>query len=191
MLDGHLGIALGDPAHGRRVPLLAIGIHAVIRRELYATESDAVKHLGARAAIANHQLTLERNDRPRQGSADVLPLIVALDAAIVIASAAALVPGRLVTQAPRADIQTAVEAKELAIFAAFITTALATGDVVGKQERIDPLVPQVLWHFADGTAIQGRLGNADVQPLAIEIKYRAGMRDRDLQIDGLLRLDNR
>lgn len=64
----------------------------------------------------------------------MLPLVLR------VALAAGVVPCGVVAQAPGAEVQAALQVEIVAVFFA-ITAAVAAGEVIVQQQRVDPLIP--------------------------------------------------
>ena len=155
LLNSDLGIRLGNTADDRGKPAQAVRQHIVIRRQLRAAKLHAVEDIGRRIAVAERELPLQALDIPLKIRVHRIPV-----AAVILV----VIPGGIVAQPPRAEVQPALQVGVVVIIRAVFTVApgVAAAEVIVQQRGRYAFIPFGRIHPAARGGAHRRLRDTEV-----------------------------
>ncbi|MNI18090.1 hypothetical protein D3C73_714860 [compost metagenome] len=95
----------------------------------------------------------------------------------------ALVPGRIISEAPRPHIDTGVECNKAVITYIFLAYAVAATEHVVQHQRVDTFIPQLFRDFTQHAPTHGSLRNTHIEPQTLKVKDIIGPGDQLPNID--------
>ena len=159
LAHGHLGIAVGDAAHGGRVAAQRLRQHAVVGGQLHAAQAEAVEDLAAGPGVAQGQLRAQLRQVALRVGGDVLPVVAGTHAA----SAGLPVQRGVVAQVPAAQVQPGVQAEVRRGLRQAAAAGAVAVEVVVEQAGVHPGVPVLRVDVAARLLSQVGLRHAGVQ----------------------------